>query len=364
MLKSLLRDRNLILLFLLALLIRIFSANEHWVENYYTYGLYPYISNTFRWLFGWVPFSVGDVVYILAFVFLLLKTWKFIRLLAKRQVREYLSWILFGKYLKLVLAIYIIFNIAWGLNYNREGIARQLDIELKEYTADDVYALALVLQKKVNLYADGYDSLRRRELDKSNRKLFELGIANFQKGEKTYPYFKYRNPSIKPSLFTPVGHMFGFTGYYNPFSGEAQLKTSIPAFVKPFVLCHEIAHQLGYGKENEANLVAFLAARESDENEFRYSAYYDVFAYTIRELAKLDRERFMSLRETMHERFKIDYRAYLQYLYNNRNMVEPFVSDFYDGYLRLNNQPKGVATYNEVVGWLIAYMKKYGSEKI
>jgi hypothetical protein len=158
--------------------------------------------------------------------------------------------------------------------------------------------------------------------------------------------------------------MFGFTGYYNPFSGEAQLKTSIPAFVKPFVLCHEIAHQLGYGKENEANLVAFLAARESDENEFRYSAYYDVFAYTIRELAKLDRERFISLRENMHERFKIDYRAYLQYLYNNRNMVEPFVSDFYDSYLRLNNQPKGVATYNEVVGWLIAYMKKYGPERI
>jgi hypothetical protein len=364
MLKSFLRDRNLILLLLAAIIIRVFSSNEQWVEHYYTYGLYPYISSTFRWLFGWIPFSIGDIVYVAAFVFLVIKTWKFLKLLAKGKAKEHLSWILFRKYLKIVFGIYIIFNICWGLNYNRAGIASQLDIEYQTYSSEEVYALALVLQKKVNLYAASYDSLKRTEFDKNNKLLFALGIESYKKAENEYPYLLYRNPSIKPSLYTAVGHYFGFTGYYNPFTGEAQLKTSVPAFVKPFILCHEMAHQLGYGKENEANLVAFLAARASAENEFRYSAYYDVFAYTIRELAKLDREKFLALRENMHERFKIDYRNYLQYLYNNRNMVEPFVSDFYDSYLRLNNQPKGTATYNEVVGWLIAYMKKYGAEKI
>jgi hypothetical protein len=364
MLKSLLRDRNLILLLVFALLIRLFSINESWVERYYTYGFYPWISSAFRWLLGWIPFSVGDLLYIFSFSFLVFKSWKLIRLLAGRQVREYLSWILFRKYVKLVLWIYIVFNVCWGLNYDRQGIASQLGLTVNTYTADDVYRLALVLQAKVNHYGSAYDSLGRKAFDENNSLLFKKGVECYALAAKKYGFLEYRNPSIKPSLFTPVGHFFGFTGYYNPFSGEAQMKTTVPAFVKPFILCHEIAHQLGYGKENEANLVAFLSARESADSEFRYSAYYDVFAYTIRELAKLDREKFMTLKEGMQERFRIDYRNYVQYLYNNRNMVEPFVSDFYDSYLRLNNQPKGTATYNEVVGWLIAYMKKYGGNAL
>ncbi len=36
----------------------------------------------------------------------------------------------------------------------------------------------------------------------------------------------------------------------------------------------------------------------------------------------------------------------------------------YDHYLKLNNQPHGKETYNEVVGWIIAYAKKYGWEKV
>ncbi len=364
MLKSLLRDRNLIIVFFLALAIRVFSVNETWVENYYTYGIYPFISLALRWLFGWIPFSMGDLIYVLAFIFLVWKTWKFLRLLARRKVKEYLSWILFRKYLKLVLWIYVIFNLFWGLNYNRQGIAHQLEIVIEAYNADDVFHLASVLAEKVNFYAGKTDIEYRALLDDNNKFLFDLGKQTFEDVKKSYPYLEYRVPSIKPSLYTPVGHFFGFTGYYNPFTAEAQLKTTVPVFVKPFILCHEIAHQLGYGKENEANMVAFLAGRKSNDIEFRYSAYYDVFIYTLRELGKLDEEKFNQVKESMHPQFKMDYHAYLQYLLKNRNMVEPLVSDFYDGYLRLNNQPKGKRTYNEVVAWLIAYLKKYGSESI
>ena len=116
MFKSLLRDKSLLLLLLLAIAIKLFSLNEAWVERYYTYGLYPYFSRLLRTLFGWIPFSIGDLAYITAFILLVLKIWKLVRLLARRQVKEYLSWILFRKYIKLVLWIYIVFNTFWGLN--------------------------------------------------------------------------------------------------------------------------------------------------------------------------------------------------------------------------------------------------------
>jgi hypothetical protein len=363
MFKSLLRDRKLLFLALLALGIKVFSLNDALVEQYYTYGFYPVFSRSLRFLFGWIPFSIGDIIYITAFIVLVLKAWKLISLLAKRQVKEYLSWILFRKYLKLVLWIYIIFNVFWGLNYDRQGIARQLQLDVQTYNAHDLYELASALQQKLNFYAAQVDSLKRQSLN-DNPALFKEGILVYEKVKGQYPFLAYRKASIKPSLFSNIGQYFGFTGYYNPFSGEAQLKTSVPAFVKPFVLCHEMGHQLGYAKENEANMVAFLSGRVSDNTEFRYSTYYDAYTYAIRELMRYDTAAFKELRKTVHPQFRKDYRAYLQYLYQNQNIVEPLMSNFYDSYLKMNNQPKGRATYNEVVAWLIAYMKRYGKEAL
>jgi hypothetical protein len=66
------------------------------------------------------------------------------------------------------------------------------------------------------------------------------------------------------------------------------------------------------------------------------------------------------LRKQLHPRVARD-RAYeLQWRKNRKNRFQPVVSDFYDSYLRMNNQPKGIATYNQVIAWLIAYMKKHG----
>ena len=363
MFKSLLRDKKLLILLFLAIAIRLFSLNEAAVEQYYTFGFYPWISRALRLLLGWIPFSVGDFLYLGAFIWLVWKAWKLISLLARRQLKEYLSRVLFRKYIRLVLWIYVIFNLFWGMNYNRLGIAHQLSLQVAPYTADDVYDLANALQKRLNFYAAHVDSVKRLSLD-DNAFLFKEGEKVYAKIRNQYPYLSYSPYSIKPSLFSNIGQFFGFTGYYNPFSGEAQIKTTVPVFVKPFIICHEIAHQVGYAKENEANMVAFLSGRESDNVEFRYSAYYDVYTYATRELVRFDTTRFKELRLTVHPQFKKDYRTYLEYIYNSRNVVEPFMSDFYDSYLKMNNQPKGKATYNEVVAWLIAYMKKYGPQSL
>jgi len=39
------------------------------IENYYSKGLYPLISNFFRLAFGWLPFSIGDLIYAILIIF-------------------------------------------------------------------------------------------------------------------------------------------------------------------------------------------------------------------------------------------------------------------------------------------------------
>ncbi|MDB5196034.1 MAG: hypothetical protein JWP88_404 [Flaviaesturariibacter sp.] len=364
MLKSLLRDRKLLALALFAGLLKLFSLREDWVEQYYTYGFYPILSRILRAMLGWFPFSVGDIVYVLAGVFLVLKTWKLLRLLSKRVLKQYLSWILLRKYVKLVLWIYVIFNLFWGLNYNRQGIANQLGLNVKPYTATDLFAITTLIEQRLNLYAAQTDTVKRREFEKL-AVLSRQGIKNYEVIDQQYPFLRYNPASIKSSVFSSIGHYFGFSGYFNPFSGEAQINVAEPVFLKPFVINHEMAHQLGYAKENEASFVSYLACKTSDNVDFRYSVYYELFNNALFECRMTGDTAFIGqVRRSLHPRVKGDKREEMQYRFRKRNRVSPYVTDFYDQYLKLNNQPKGMATYNEVIAWLIAYVKKNGAAAI
>ncbi|HMC87247.1 MAG TPA: DUF3810 family protein, partial [Chitinophagaceae bacterium] len=46
------------------------------------------------------------------------------------------------------------------------------------------------------------------------------------------------------------------------------------------------------------------------------------------------------------------------------NPVEPYIRILYSQYLRANEQPSGMQSYNEVMAFLIAYYKKYGEEAL
>lgn len=344
--------------------LQLLSLSPAWVEKYYTYGFYPHISGLLRILFGWIPFSMGDLFYFAAGLWFLLKVIKAIRLLFTKKLRGYWSKQLFFKYVNIFLIVYIVFELLWGLNYSRQGIAEQLGLEVKEQPKEDLYKLAQILQKRLCVYGDQVDSLNRLKLDKNSFLFSGAAHCYSDSLKRTFRYLDYHYASIKSSLYTPLGQFIGFTGYYNPFSGEAQLKTDIPIFLRPFTMCHELAHQLGYAKENEANFVGFLAARTSANPEFRYSAYYEMYLYTLRELIYTEPYKAIGLRLTAHPQVKKDYRAYIDYLRRTSNVVEPFMNKFYDQYLKLNNQPHGTRTYDEVVTWLIAYMNKYGDKAI
>jgi hypothetical protein len=334
------------------------------VEKYYSHGFYPVFSRAIRFLLGWIPFSFGDLLYFFAFVYIVAKTWKLLRILARRQVKEYLSWILFRKFIRLVLGIYLVFNLFWGLNYNRVGIASQLGLEVKPYSKEELYRLTNLLQQRLNFYAGKVDTVAREGWNK-NAVLFEQGVEDYENAIKFYPFLSYKTPSIKASLYSAVGHYFGFSGYFNPFSGEAQLNTREPVFVKPFVLNHEIAHQLGYGKENEASFVSFLSSKNSNSVDFRYSLYYELYFNAFREyVLTKDTVVIRQLRESLHPRVRRDKWKEINFRSTRKNRMQPYVSDFYDNYLKMNNQPNGLATYDEVTAWLIAFVRKFGEGEL
>ncbi|MEO9051264.1 MAG: DUF3810 family protein, partial [Ginsengibacter sp.] len=123
---------------------------------------------------------------------------------------------------------------------------------------------------------------------------------------------------------------------------------------------HEMAHQIGYAKENEANFVGYLAAVNSKDTLFHYSAYFDLFLYANRELYYSDSVSSKKSFELLSPEVKKDVQELRQFNLDHRGFLEPVITWMYGKYLKLNQQPQGMRSYNAVVGMLIAYYKKFG----
>jgi hypothetical protein len=287
----------------------------------------------------------------------------FFKLLFKKQLtRKYFASGL-QQAIFFFLFIYVFFNLLWGLNYNRRGVAEQLGLQIKKYSLSDLDTLTSAIQKKLNEYALSVTEEQRDSLDKK-RRLFTEAKKAYQLASAKYSFLTYHPASVKPSLFSYFGNYLGFQGYYNPFSGEAQVNTTVPRFLEPFVTAHEIGHQVGYARENEANFAAFLACHSSPSAGIKYSMYFDLYNYAIREVSKRDTALARRFQQKLHPQVIADFKELRDFFRQYQNPVEPIIMWGYGHFLKANNQPAGKETYNEVVSWLVAYYKKFGVDAL
>lgn len=347
------------ILLLLVIFIRLFSISHFNTEYYYSTGIYPYVGSFFRHIFGWIPFSLGDILYGSVAVWLVVKLWKAIKaLVTKKITRIYFLKKSFAGFIKLFV-IYIVFNLLWGINYNRQGIAAQLGLTIEKYSTDDLKNITAILLQKVN--ENKTVIIKNSAVLKTNAEMFKHSAAAYSVADKKFAFLQYKTSSVKSSLWSYVGNYIGFAGYYNPFTGEAQVNTTGPRFLLPFVTCHEIAHQLGYAKENEANFVGFLAASSSKDSLLLYSTYLDMFLYADRNLYSVDSVAAKNFAQQLLPSVKTDLKEMRDFNIRHKNPIEPVIRWVYGKYLQSNQQPNGNLSYDEVTGLLIAYYKRYGS---
>ncbi|MFT4024668.1 MAG: DUF3810 domain-containing protein [Flavihumibacter sp.] len=344
-----------LLLVLTALAIRWFSQYPAAVEKYYSRGVYPLVSRVLRFLFGWLPFSVGDILYLLVAVWLVITLYRAARAIWQRRVDR--QW-LFRSGMRVIRVwfwIYVIFNLFWGLNYNRLGIAHQAGVEVGPYSTEELDSLVSALVVRLDSLQPL--SLPERDPLKHKRVLFKNAFNAYKEPRNNAMFLKYGGRSVKPSLYSYLGNYLGFTGYYNPFTGEAQVNTTVPVFEQPNTTCHEIGHQLGYAKENEANMAGYLTASQSHSPAFRYSAFFDLFGYAIRDLYQRDSVRARYHMSRLSAPVKADIEELNRFTRKHQGYLEPVIRKLYAQFLRANNQPKGMMSYNQVVGLVIAFEK-------
>lgn len=351
---------KLVLIFVLCcLILLIFSLRNYpdIVELYYSDIVYPSISTVLRFIFNKIPFSIGDILYLLIVLAILIVIYRLFKLSFiekghKGKRREII--------LNMVLSfeiILVLFYLCWALNYFRIPASERLELSKFNYTNAELFQLT-------SIFIDSANNLRSQikpeQWTQNDTNIFSESTRSIRELQITYNPDNHSTPKIKFSLFSPLMNYFGTAGYFNPFTGEAQVNSEIPIYLKSFVACHEMAHSIGYGREDEANFIGFISASKSQDPMARYSAYYLAAQEFMRETARLDTVMFRTLKSKISDPFMSDLKHEKAFWEQYRGTLRRFSGMFYDQYLKANKQPEGLQSYNRMLILTMAYYKKRG----
>ncbi len=345
-------------IFLFSLILSIFQLKSQplLVEKYYSIGIYPQIRNGLQFIFNNITFSFGDILYLLLSIVLLISIFKFLRILFFQRRYLYGTNLALNMIISLELLI-LIFYLFWGLNYFRQPAAERLKLSGQEYSKEELY-------KITGIFIDSANSIRRKinpeQWPQTDQELYSESAKAIKNLQPPYDAAIYPIPVIKNSLIGMLMNYFGTAGYFNPFTGEAQINPRMPIYLKPFVACHETAHSMGYGAEDEANFIGFISASDSDNQMLRYSAYYLAAQEFMFETGRLDTVVFQTLKNRISEPFLADLKKERAYWEEYRGITRRFSSIFYDNYLKANKQPDGLKSYNRMILLTMAHYKKKG----
>ena len=327
------------------------SRQSEFIETYYSQGLYPILSSMYRGVLGWVPFSIGDLIYIVLGLLA-------IAYIIRNRDRLFTRHMLINVFMVIAVA-YFTFHLMWGLNYYRLPVADAFELE-ESFELDELIRVSGQLVTSSNrLQAEiTGDTLTAVVVPHGRKEIFNMAMSGYDQLGQEYPKLLYERPSIKPSLLSTLLSYMGYGGYINPFTLEGQVNRKLPSFRLPVVSAHEIAHQVGYSKENEANFLGYLAASSSADPYARYSASTFGLGHCLGQLQVLDSMAFDSLVTRMHPGVKRNFQESREFWEAYQNPLEPIFKAAFDTFLKANRQQEGMASYSRVVGLLVAYHRE------
>ena len=132
----------------------------------------------------------------------------------------------------------------------------------------------------------------------------------------------------------------GFSGYLNPWTNEAQVDEMIPLYKFSTTATHEIAHQLGYAAENEANFIGCLAAISHDNMYLKYCGYTFGLRYCLNEIYRRDEALYNTIVCSLNPGILKNYKEVRAFWEDHQNPIEPFFKLFYGEFLKANKQKK------------------------
>ena len=319
-----------------------------------------YISSVFRaalaHLTGWIPFSLAELALLLLPVIVFVITAAILRYYGE-SLKEMISSIICV--LSALAFMFSSFTLGFAPAYRGSSLDKKLGIERTEVSIEELYTTAQILAKKVaeesenvSYGIDGF-SVMPYGYEEMNRKLIEA----YSKTCDDYSFVQRLDSRLKPVMLSEAMSYTHITGVYTFFTGEANINVAFPDYTLPYTAAHELSHQRGIAREDEANFMAFLVCIRSEDAYIRYSAYLNLYEYVAGQLAGVDASRYTATYLLLPMNVRSEMAAYAEFYQKYRDSAASDVSETVnDTFLKLHGT-EGTRSYGMVVDLAVAYYR-------
>ncbi|MBQ8140233.1 MAG: DUF3810 domain-containing protein [Clostridia bacterium] len=319
-----------------------------------------YISSVLRavlaYITNWIPFSLAEM-----FIILIPAILVFLVIFAVKRYSE--SWrdvlVYCGTMLSFLALFFGIFTFGFSAAYRGTKLEEKLGLERRDVSSEELYLTASYLADKVNeeaqgvAFTEGGFSIMPYSYDEMNDKL----IAAYDEACDEYDFLQRLDSRVKPVMLSELMSYTHITGVYSFFTGEANINVAFPDYTIPYTAAHELAHQRGIAREDEANFMAFLVCIESDDAYIRYSAYLNLYEYVASALHSADAELYREVYASLGKNIKYEMKAYSEFYDKYRESVAADVSETVNNTFLVIQGTEGTKSYGMVVDIAVAYYK-------
>ncbi len=350
-------------------LILLARKSDFFAEQIFAKHIYRWISQIISNITGIFPFSLAELTVILLPIAAVVLLLRFILrlLLDKSRRREILIKGVLNLFCTFSVVLFT-FTLLGGLNYYRYSFSTYSNLEIRESTVDELYALTESLVLDANELRAQITDLDEEGvfcLTMSNRELGKEAEKAFERLAGEYPVLGGVYGAPKPILLSKLMSMTEITGIFFPFTMEANVNVDVPDYSIPATMLHELAHLRGFMREDEANYIAYLAGMKSEQAQIRYSSTMLALVISANALYDQKPELYFELFSRYDEGVVRDLRANSLYWQQYEDTVVSTVSNHInDTYLKVNAQVDGVQSYGRMLDLLLAKYRKETQEQV
>ena len=261
--------------------------------------------------------------------------------------------------ISIALLVFCMFVLTLGTGYRTPSLDTKLKFEKAPVTEKNLHQTAEYLVDNINKLSEemnyGIDGFAEMpySFSEMNKKL----LSAYDSFSKNYDVLTTYKSKLKPVMMSkPMSYMHTL-GIYTFFTGEANINIDFPDYTIPYTAAHELAHQRGIAREDEANMIAFLVCMESDDAYIRYSAYLNMYEYVANALYQTSPEAYRKVNATLNAKTRAEQIAYSQFFNQYKNSGASKVSSAVNDTFLKAQGTEGEISYSLVVELTVAYLK-------
>ena len=299
--------------------------------------------------------SVAEVCYVVAVAVAIFYLANTVRRLVQSENRKQIVYRFALTVFGTILTVYAGFCLLWGVNYNADGFQERSGIYARESTVEELERVTAYFAENLTAAADGVTRDENGAFAESRSDIFAYSTQVYENLYDEFPFLRLHDHVPKAFALSRIMSRLDFTGFYFPFTGEANLNVDSPQSFLPSTITHEMAHQRGISSEQECNFLAVAASTGSDNAAYCYSGWLMGYVYLSNALYHTDQAKWQAIRDTLPDTVRLDLYQNNVYWAQFEGPVKDTAQQVYDSFLKSQGEERGLQSYGTVVDLLMTY---------